>query len=87
MAVAHPHVVVAAQDAAVVLELNQVERVAGQHQQVDLVPAAAVVAELEVGPRAEWGSIGKCLLDGVQALLLVGELRVGDRDPTAVLHR
>jgi hypothetical protein len=49
--------------------------------------AATVVAELEVGPGPEWGSIGKCLLHGVQALLFVRELRVGDRDPAAVLHR
>jgi hypothetical protein len=52
-------VIIAGQDAAVVLEFDQVERVAGQHQQVDLVPAAAVVAELEVGPGAERLGVGQ----------------------------
>ena len=48
MAVTHPDAVVASEDAAVMLELDQVEGVAGEDQQVDLMPAAAVVAELEV---------------------------------------
>lgn len=69
------------------LELDQVERVAGQNEQVDLMPAAAVVAELEIGPGPEWGSVGEQLLDDVQALLLVGKLRIRDGDPTAVLHQ
>lgn len=55
VAVPHPDAVVAGEDAAVVLELDQVERVAGQDQQVDLMPAAAVVAELEVRPGPKWG--------------------------------
>ena len=51
------------------------------------MPPTAIVAELEVRPGAERGSVGKELLDGVQALFFVGELRVGDHDPAAVLHR
>jgi hypothetical protein len=82
-----PDVVVAAEDSALVLELDEVQRVAGEYQEVNLMPPTAVVTELEVRQGAERGSVGKELLDGVQALLFVGELRVGDRDPTAVLHR
>lgn len=47
---AAPHVGVAAQRAGVVLEFARLEGVATQDQQVHFVPAAAVVAELEVGP-------------------------------------
>jgi hypothetical protein len=61
--VAPPQVIVAGQDSTVVLELDEVERVARQHQQVDLMPAAPVVAELEVGPGAEWLGVGQLLLD------------------------
>jgi hypothetical protein len=77
-------VVVASQDASVVLEFDEVESIAGENEQVDFVPPAAVVAELEVRPGAERGSVGQRLLDGVEALLLMGELRLGDLDPAAV---
>ena len=49
---------VEAQDPAVVLELDQIQGVAGQDQQVHLMPAAPVVAELEVGPGSERGCVG-----------------------------
>ena len=55
---AHPDVVVAGQDPAVVLELDQIQGVAGQDQQVHLMPAAPVVAELEIGPGPERGCVG-----------------------------
>lgn len=69
------------------LQLDQVQPVAGQYQEVDLVPATAVVAELEVGPGAERLGVGQLRLDGVQPGLFVVELRLGDRDPAAVLYR
>ena len=77
VAVAHPDAVVAGEDAAVVLELDQVEGVPGQDQQVDLMPAAAVVAELEVRPGAERRRVGSSCLTMSKPLLLVGELRLG----------
>ena len=53
LALAVPLVVVTPQGARVVLELDEVQPLLAQHQQVDLVPPALGVAELEVGPRAE----------------------------------
>ncbi len=51
------------------------------HQQVDLVPAALVVAELEVRPGAERVAGRQQRLDQVQALGLVGELGRRDLSP------
>ena len=53
VAVAPPGQVIAAQRARVVLQLHQVQAAPAQHQQVDLVPLALPVPELEVRPRAE----------------------------------
>ena len=53
VAVPAPGQVVAAQHARVVLQLHQVQSPLADDQQVDLVPLALAVAELEVGPGAE----------------------------------
>ena len=51
------------------------------HKQVDLVPPALGIAELEVGPRAERRRVGQYAAHQRQALGLVGELRRGHLDP------
>jgi hypothetical protein len=84
---ATPYVVVAAQRAAVVLEFDQIEGVAGKDQQVHLMPAAAVVAELEVGPGPERRCIGKEVLDEVETGLLVIEWGGAELDPTGTAQR
>jgi len=48
-----PGQVIPPQRTRVVLQLNQVQAAPAQHQQVDLVPLAVPVAELEIRPRAE----------------------------------
>ncbi len=63
--VSAPGQVVAAQGAGVVLQLDQVQAAAAEDQQVDLVPLAVAVAELEVRPRTERGLVrqqrrGRC---------------------------
>ena len=72
--VAPPGQVVAAQGAGVVLQLDQVQAAAAEHQQVNLVPLAVAVAELEVRPGAEGRVRGQQGTDDVEALGLVGEL-------------
>ena len=79
--VAAPGQVVAAQGAGVVLQLDQVQPAAAQDQQVDLVPLAVAVAELEVRPGAERSVVGQQGADEIQALSLVGELGGGHLDP------
>ena len=86
MTVTQPQLVGAAEASGVVLQLQQVQTVAGEHQQVDLGPRAPVVAELEVGPSAVRSMVGQEIADDLQALSLVGELRRGDFDPTVVDH-
>ena len=86
-AVAPPQVIIAGEDAAVVLQLDQEQFVGGEDKKVDLVPTTAGVAELEVRPGPVRGSIGKGLLDELETLLFVGELRLGDLDPASVPHR
>jgi hypothetical protein len=52
-------VIVAAQRAGVVLQLDQVQPALAEHQQVNLVPLAVTVAELEVRPGAERVTLGQ----------------------------
>ena len=79
--IAPPGQVIPAQGARVVLQLHQVQATPAQHQQVDLVPLAMAVAELEVRPRAEGRVRGQQGPDEVQPLRLVGELGRGYLNP------
>ena len=87
VAVAAPGQVVAAQGAGVVLQLDQVQAAAAEDEQVDLVPLALAVAELEVRPRAERGLIRQQVMDDVQAFRLMGELGRRYLDPALDLLR
>ena len=51
------------------------------------MPATPVVTELKVGPGPERGCIRQERLDDLQALLLMGKLRLRNRDPAAVLKQ
>lgn len=84
---AEPAVVVAPQHAGVVLQLDQVELVAGEDEEVDLVPAAVVVPELEVRPGAVGRGVGEEFADVVEAVGLVLELGGRDLDPAVVTER
>jgi hypothetical protein len=52
-----------------------VQAAPAEHEQVDLMPLAVAVAELEVGPGSEGRVVGQDCLDAVQALGLVREGR------------
>ena len=67
--------VVPPERAGIVFELDQVQPAAPEHEQIDLVPAAVAVAELEVGPGAERRLVRQQAPDDVEARL-VGELRL-----------
>lgn len=81
MAFPQPPVIVTAQGAAVVLELDQVQAAPAEHEQVDLVPLAVPVAALEVRPGAERHVVGQHCLDPVESLGLMGEGRGRDLKP------
>lgn len=85
MAVAAPAEVVAVQGAAVVLQLDEVQTSLTQDDDVDFVPLALTVAELDVRP----GPIGRGrreeLADQPQAFGLVRERRGGHLNPAGRL--
>jgi hypothetical protein len=85
--VAAPGVIVAAQRAGVVLQLDQVQSAFAEHQQIDLVPLTVTVAELEVRPGAERVTLRKERADKVQALGLMGELGRRHLDPALQCSR
>ena len=72
--VPEPGVIVTAQGARVVLELDQVQPALAENQQVDLMPFAVPVAEFEVGPGTERVTWREQRPDQVQAFGLVREL-------------
>ena len=76
-----PGQVVAAQGPRVVLQLDQMEPAPAQDQQVDLVPLALPVAELQVRPRPERRVVRQQGPDDVEPLGLVRELRGSHLDP------
>ena len=66
-----PAVLVAADVAGPVLDLDQVDAVAGDHQRVDFIDAAVFGDELEVRPSAERRGFGQVLAQQIQGLLFV----------------
>ena len=82
----NPVLLVAAQDAVPALELDHVQPPAAQDQGVDLIPAAVIVHELEVGPRTVRRSARDDLTQQAQTLGFVGERRRGHLDPPVVRH-
>ena len=72
--------------AGVALELDQDHAGRGDDQQVDLVEAPAGVGEGEVRPRAVGLGLGQALLEVVEALPLVRELRWRHLDPHENAH-
>jgi len=81
LAITEPLVVVAAKDPRVVLQLDEMQPAAAEQEQVDLVPPAVRVPELEVGPSPERNLVGQDVSDQGEALGLMRELRVGHLDP------
>jgi hypothetical protein len=74
--VPQPAQVIVAQRARVVLQLDQVQPPPAQDQQVDLVPFALPVPELEVAPGAERGDARQDRPRQRQTLRLMRELGV-----------
>ena len=80
-----PAVLVAADVAGPVLDLDQVDAVAGDHQRVDFIDAAVFGDELEVGPGAKRRGFGQVLTQQVQGLLLMRIVGWVDGVPAAGL--
>ena len=74
MSVAQPPLVGATKTSGVVLQLQQVQSVAGEDEQVHLRPNAVVIAELEARPGPERRFGGQQVADNPQALGFMGEL-------------
>src|SRR5699024_701711 len=85
--IAGPGAVVAGDRTVEVLEFEQVQGVLAEQESVDFVPAAAGVAELEVGPDAVRGVRRQSLAEVLEALAFVVELGGGHLDPAIVAHR
>src|SRR6478672_3703084 len=66
--------VVPAQGAVVVLQFDKVHPLAAEDDEIDLVPLALTVPELEVRPGTEGRLVRQEVLDEVQPLRLVREL-------------
>src|SRR5664280_1942503 len=81
VAVSQPAQVVPPQRAAVVLQPDQVQPALAKDDQIDLVPLALPVPELDVGPGPVRRGLGQQRADHGEALGLVRERRGGDLDP------
>ncbi|MDQ3431705.1 MAG: hypothetical protein M3467_05715 [Actinomycetota bacterium] len=84
--VVHPRRAVAGDPAAPVLELDQVQAVARQHEEIDLIGRAVVADELQVGPGPVGVRVGDEVADGEEAGALVRELRWGDFYPAGTVR-
>ena len=73
----HPHL---HQRGSTPLEFDQVQRVAGENQQANLVPAAAIVPALEVRPGPERGRVGNASLTACRGIVKLFENDCGAVD-------
>jgi hypothetical protein len=80
-AVAGPPLVIAAEGAGVVLEFDEMELPAAEQQQVDLVPSASQVGELEVRPGPIRRLVWHDRADQCQPFGFARKLRERDLDP------